>query len=342
MKKTPVTIKDIARSLNISVSTVSRALRGLPEIHPNTRSAVMKLAEEWDYQPNQLAKNLAKSRTRTIGVVVPNLSYYFFSALLNSIEEAAMQAGYSLLICQSNESSLREKMHIENLMRSQVEGFIISLPRDTSNCEHVERLVRKHVPLVLVDRHTDSLPTSKVIVDNYKAAFNATKHLIDNGCKRIGCLAGPAQLLLSNQRVAGYRDALIEYGLYVSDQYIFHTDYTQANTRQQTLALMNRSQPPDGLLTISDQIAFPTIHTLKEKGIRIPADLAIASFNNEPFSAWLSPTLTSVNQPIQQMGAEAVRLLMKQIESGDEPVSAETVVMDTQLVVRESSIRTNL
>lgn len=109
MKKTPVTIKDIARSLNISVSTVSRALRGLPEIHPNTRSAVMKLAEEWDYQPNQLAKNLAKSRTRTIGVVVPNLSYYFFSALLNSIEEAAMQAGYSLLICQSNESSLREK-----------------------------------------------------------------------------------------------------------------------------------------------------------------------------------------------------------------------------------------
>ena len=222
MKNTPVTIKDIARSLNISISTVSRALRGLPEIHPDTRNAVVKLAEELDYQPNQLAKNLAKSRTKTIGVIVPNLSYHFFSAMLNSIEEAALQAGYSVLVCQSNESYLREITNIQNLQRSQVEGFIISLSRDTDNYEHVERLARKNVPLVLFDRYAESIDVSKVIVDNEAAAFKATEHLIENGCQRIGFLAGPARLLLSNQRIKGYQAALAKHNLLVGDQYVLH------------------------------------------------------------------------------------------------------------------------
>ena len=335
-------MKDIANVLNISIATVSRALREMPEIHEDTRRSVMRVAEELDYQPNQLAKNLVKSRTRTIGIIVPNLSYYFFSALLNSIEEAAMQTGYSVLVCQSNESSLREKTHVQNLMRSQVEGFIISLPRDTSNGEHVERLVRKNIPLVLVDRYSDSLEASKVIVDNYDAAYKATKHLIENGCRRIACLAGPPQLLISIQRIAGYRDALLAHGLPASDEYILHCDYTQESTIIQTLALMNLAKPPDGLLTISDRIAYPAVYALKQKNIRIPHDLAIASFNNEPFSAWLSPTLTSVSQPIQQMGEEAVRLLLTQIESGDEVIHPETIVMDTQLIVRESSVRNAL
>jgi DNA-binding LacI/PurR family transcriptional regulator len=340
MRTTPVTIKDIARLLNISISTVSRALREMPEIHPDTRRAVMRVAEELDYQPNQLAKNLAKSRTRTIGVIVPNLSYHFFSALLNSIEDAALQAGYSVLVCQSNESSLRQKTQIENLQRSQVEGFIISLPRDTNDCEHVARLVRKNIPLVLVDRHTDSLPVSKVIVDNQDAAFKATEHLIENGCRRIGYLAGPPQLLLSNQRLTGYRAALLKHGLDAGNQYILHCDYTNENTLLQTMALMNLPHPPDGLLTISDRIAYPALFALNQKGVRIPDDVAIASFNNEPISAFLSPSLTSVSQPIQQMGAETIRLLLKQIESGDEvTVEPETVVMDTQLIIRESSMR---
>lgn len=332
-------MKDIAKVLNISIATVSRALREMPEIHADTRRAVMRVAEELDYQPNQLAKNLVNSRTRTIGVIVPNLSYYFFSALLNSIEEAAMQTGYSVMICQSNESSLREKTHVQNLMRSQVEGFIISLPRDTSNCEHVERLVRRNVPVVLVDRHTDSLEAFKVVVDNYDASYKVTKHLIDNGCQRIACLAGPPQLLISNQRIAGYKDALTAHGLPVIDEYILHCDYTQESTIMQTLRLMSLATPPDGLLTISDQIAYSAIYALRQKNVRIPDDLTIASFNNEPFSALLSPTLTSVSQPIQQMGVEAMRLLLMQIDSGDAVLHPQTTVMNTQLVVRESSVR---
>ncbi|QIP14242.1 LacI family transcriptional regulator [Spirosoma aureum] len=340
MKNTPVTIKDIARSLNISISTVSRALRGMPEIHPDTRSAVVRLAEELDYQPNQLAKNLAKSRTRTIGVIVPNLSYYYFSAMLNSIEESALQAGYSVLVCQTNESYLREITNIQNLMRSQVEGFIISLSRDTDNYEHVERLARKNIPLVLFDRYAESIDVSKVIVDNKAAAFKATEHLIENGCQRIGFLAGPSQLLLSNQRVAGYREALAKHGLSVGDQYVVHCDYTQENTIMQTLTLMSLPQPPDGVVMISDRVAYPAMYAMNQKGLRIPQDVAVVSFNNEPVSAFFSPALSSVSQPIQDMGAETVRLLLKQLDATEETVvPRETKVMETQLIVRASSLR---
>ncbi|GAB3782492.1 LacI family DNA-binding transcriptional regulator [Spirosoma horti] len=339
MKNTPVTIKDIARSLNISISTVSRALRGLPEIHPATRDAVVKLAEELDYQPNQLAKNLAKSRTKTIGVIVPNLSYHFFSAMLNSIEEAALQAGYSVLVCQTNESYLREITNIQNLLRSQVEGFIISLSRDTDNYEHVERLARKNIPLVLFDRYAESIDVSKVIVDNEAAAFKATEHLIENGCQRIGFLAGPARLLLSNQRIKGYQAALAKYNLQPDDHYVFHCDYTQENTVMQTLALMSLPQPPDGVVTISDRVAYPAIYAMKQKGLRVPDDVAVVSFNNEPVSAFFSPALSSISQPIQEMGTETVRLLLKQIDANDTGAEKETRIMDTQLIVRASSLR---
>ncbi|MBN8821010.1 MULTISPECIES: LacI family DNA-binding transcriptional regulator [unclassified Spirosoma] len=339
MKNTPVTIKDIARSLNISISTVSRALRGMPEIHPDTRNAVLKLAEELDYQPNQLAKNLAKSRTKTIGVIVPNLSYYYFSAMLNSIEEAALQAGYSVLVCQTNESYLREITNIQNLMRSQVEGFIISLSRDTDNYEHVERLVRKNIPLVLFDRYAESINVSKVIVDNHAAAFKATEHLIENGCRRIGFLAGPTQLVLSNQRIAGYKAALEKHDLWAGDKYVFHCDYTTESAIMQTLAMMSLPQPPDGVVIISDRMAFSAMYAMNQKGIRIPDDVAIVSFNNEPVSALFSPTLTSVNQPIQEMGTETVRLLLRELDAVDENVPKETKVMETQLMVRGSSLR---
>ncbi|AKD55851.1 LacI family DNA-binding transcriptional regulator [Spirosoma radiotolerans] len=339
MKNTPVTIKDIARSLNISISTVSRALRGLPEIHPTTRDAVVRLAEELDYQPNQLAKNLAKSRTKTIGVIVPNLSYHFFSAMLNSIEEAALQAGYSVLVCQTNESYLREITNIQNLLRSQVEGFIISLSRDTDNYEHVERLARKNIPLVLFDRYAESIDVSKVIVDNEAAAFKATEHLIENGCQRIGFLAGPARLVLSNQRIKGYQAALEKHKVQVGDQYVFHCDYTQENTIMQTIAMMSLPQPPDGVVTISDRVAYPAIYAMKQKGLRVPDDVAVVSFNNEPVSAFFSPALSSISQPIQEMGTETVRLLLNQLDAKDGMTVKETRIMDTQLIVRASSLR---
>ena len=335
-KNTPVTIKDIAHALNLSASTVSRALRGMPEIHPETRQAVLQLAQEMDYQPNQLAKNLVKSRTRTIGVILPTLSYYFFSSVLNSIEEAAMQAGYSVVVCQTNESYLREVVQIQNLLNSQVEGFIISLARDTQDLDHINRLLRKQIPVVIFDRYAEGIEASKVIVDNQLAAFKATEHLIENGCQRLGCLAGPPNLLISNQRLAGFKEALLKYDLPYRERYVFHSDFTQENSMMQALSMMALPEPPDGILTMSDRIAFSTMYALKQRGIRIPEDVAIVSFNNEPTCIYLSPSLTSVNQSIQEMGSQVVRLLIKQLES--EHCVPETVTLSTQLMVRESSL----
>jgi DNA-binding LacI/PurR family transcriptional regulator len=341
MKNTPVTIKDIARSLNISISTVSRALRGMPEIHPDTRKAVVQLAEEMDYQPNQLAKNLAKSRTKTIGIIFPNLSYHFFSAMLNSLEEAAMQAGYSVLVAQTNESYVRETVSIQNLLRSRVEGLILSLARDTANFDHVERLVQKGVPLVLVDRTVESVAASKVMVDNRAAAFKATEHLIEQGCRRIGFLAGPAQLALSRQRIEGYLEAAAQYGIVAGGNYVRHCDYTNENTILQTFSLMSIPQPPDGLITISDRVAYPALYAMQQRGLTVPNDIAVVSFNNEPVSAYFSPALSSVNQPIAEMAAETMRLLLRQIESTDELAGNETKVFNTELIIRASSLKSN-
>lgn len=336
-RRTPVTIKDIAQTLNISVSTVSRALRGMPEIHSDTKSAILKLAEEMDYQPNQLAKNLVGNRTKTIGVIVPALSYYFFASMLNSIEEAAMQAGYSVMVCQTNESYLRELAQIQNMLNSQVEGFIISLARDSLDYEHVNRLIKKQIPLVLFDRYTDKIESSKVIVDNRQAAFKATMHMIDRGCCRLACLAGPPHLEISNQRLEGFREAIINSGLQYYEHYVSHSDFTQENTIIQANNMMSQSTPPDGILTMSDNIAFSTMYALKQRGLRIPEDVAMVSFNNEPTCMYLTPSLTSISQPIREMGTQAVRLLLKQLEA--DKIEPETVVLDTQLVIRESSLR---
>jgi LacI family transcriptional regulator len=339
MRTGQVTIKDIARKLNISVSTVSRALRDMPEIHPDTKKAILKLAEELDYQPNQLAKNLAKSSTKTIGVIVPNLSYYFFSAVLNSIEEAAMQAGYSVLVCQTNESHAKEVTNIQNLMRGQVEGLLISLSRDTDNCEHIHRLLQKNVPLVLFDRYMNDLDASKVIVDNHAAAFKATEHLIENHCTKIGFLAGPPHLLISNQRLAGYKAALEKHRLEFDSRYVFHCDYTKENAIAQTLAMMQLDPPPNGIFAVSDRVAFSTIFALKSKGYQIPKDVAIVSFNNEPVCEFLTPSLSSISQPIDQIGRESVRLLLQQIEAKEGIIPKQVSVLDTELIVRDSSVR---
>ncbi|GAB3740720.1 LacI family DNA-binding transcriptional regulator [Spirosoma lituiforme] len=341
MKNAPVTIKDIARKLNISISTVSRALRDMPEIHPDTRKAVVRLAKELDYQPNQLAKNLVKSRTKTIGIIFPNLSYHFFSAMLNNLEEAFMQAGYSVLVAQTNESYVRETISIQNLLRSQVEGIILSLSRDTADVEHVERLVKKGLPIVLVDRTADIASVSKVMINNQMAAFKATEHLIEQGCRRIGFLAGPPQLSLTTQRVEGYLAAAAQYNVTAGDHYIRYCDYTNENTILQTLSLMSLPNPPDGIVAISDRIAYPALYAMQQKGLVIPRDVAVISFNNEPVSAYFSPTLSSINQPIAEMATETVRLLLRQLES-PESLCSETRMFDTQLIVRESSLRNKL
>ena len=334
-----VTIKDLARHLNISVATVSRAMRDMPEIKAETRDAVLKLAKEWDYQPNLLATNLVKSRTKTIGVIVPDLAYHFFASVIKGIEEEAIARGYSLLLTQTSELYERELTNVQNLSRGQVEGFIVSISQETTDFEHLKRLRRKGIPLVFFDRDVDEIDVPKVMVDNVGAAYEATLHLIKNGSKRIAFLAGPSNVTVSNLRQSGYEKALLDSVLELDETLVVHGNYNLQQAIKLTDELFQIKNPPDGLVVVSDRLALGAIAALRRKNIKIPKDVAIVSFNDEPICAIVTPTLTSVAQPTFEMGKMAVTLLINQIENPDSLEKPEVSVFKTELKIRESSLR---
>ena len=334
-----VTIKDLARHLNISVATVSRAMRDMPEIKAETRDAVLKLAKEWDYQPNLLATNLVKNRTKTIGVIVPDLAYHFFASVIKGIEEEAIARGYSLLLTQTSELYERELTNVQNLSRGQVEGFIVSISQETTDFEHLKRLQRKGIPLVFFDRDADEIDVPKVMVDNVGAAYEATKHLIENGSKRIAFLAGPSNVTVSNLRQSGYEKAIQDSGLDLDESLVVHGNYNLQQAIKLTNELFELANPPDGLVVVSDRLAVGAIAALRKKNIRIPEDVAIVSFNDEPICNIVTPTLTSVSQPTFEMGKMAITLLINQIENPNCFDKPEVIVFKTELKIRESSLR---
>ena len=333
-----VTIKDIAKQLGVSVATVSRALRDLPDIHPDTKKLVLDLAKELDYQPNVLATSLVKSKTKTLGLIVPDLGYYFFSTVVKAVEDAAIAAGYSLLIAQTQESFERELTNIQNLSRSQVEGIIISLSRETVNFDHLTRLQRRGIPLVFFDRDSEEIDASKVMVDNEQSAYEAVKHLIENGCKRIAFLAGPKNVSVSNQRRLGYSRALKEAGIESDPSLIIHSDYFQDSAISKTHQLMKEANRPDGILVVSDRLAIGVLIALRELNISVPEEVKMVSFNNEPICSVVSPTISSIAQPLEEIGRLSVELLLEQIEHKTDNPTPRVEVLKTKLIVRESSI----
>jgi DNA-binding LacI/PurR family transcriptional regulator len=333
-----VTIKDIAKQLGVSVATVSRALRDLPDIHPDTKKLVLDLAKELDYQPNVLATSLVKSKTKTLGLIVPDLGYYFFSTVVKAVEDAAIAAGYSLLIAQTQESFDRELTNIQNLSRSQVEGIIISLSRETINFDHLTRLQRRGIPLVFFDRDCEEIDASKVMVDNEQSAYEAVKHLIENGCKRIAFLAGPKNVSVSNQRRMGYSRALQEAGIKSDSSLIIHSDYFQDSAIAKTHQLMKETNRPDGILVVSDRLAIGVLIALRELNISVPEEVKMVSFNNEPICSVVSPTISSISQPLEEIGRLSVELLLEQIENKTDNPIPRVEVLKTKLIVRESSV----
>jgi DNA-binding LacI/PurR family transcriptional regulator len=341
MKPYKVTIKDIAKELKISTATVSRALRDMYDVHADTKKAVLELAKEWDYQPNQIALNLVSNKTKTLGVIVPNLNYYFFSEVLSRIEDIAHAKDYSVLIAQSKESFEQEKTNILDLTHGRVDGVIISLSRETVNIAHLERLQQRNIPIVFFDRYSDELEAPRVIVDNHEAAHKCVKHLVDNGYQKIAFMAGPPNLLISNQRIAGYRASLVENQLEVRDDYVLYNDYLPETTRLNVASLLQLPDEPDAIICVSDRIAFTTLHALKVSGKRVPLDVGVVSFNDDPMCSLFTPTLTSVAQPIEDIAKQTVEQLLQQIKRvhANEALSSEVIVLPTELKVRESSVR---
>ncbi|MBX7126909.1 MAG: LacI family transcriptional regulator [Cyclobacteriaceae bacterium] len=343
MKFNQVTIKDIARELGISPSTVSRALKDHPDISTETKKAVNDLAEKLNYQPNIVALSLRQKKTNTIGVIIPEIVHFFFSTVISGIEDVAYQAGYNVILAQSNESIQREATDIRALFNSRVDGMLISISRETVNFDHIESILSKGVPIIFFDRNYGNPNTSKVIVDDYAGAREAVLHLIDQGCKRIAHLQSAPKLIISEDRRRAYREALEEAGLNVLDEYIEDcpngTIEEGKKAMKKLLALPN---PPDAVFANNDVLAMGAYQAIKEKGLKIPKDIAMVGFSNWFYSSLLEPPLSSVDQPGFEMGQEAARLLIRHIEmkendKGD--TMPETKMLKTKLIIRESSLK---
>ena len=334
MKK-HITIKDLANKLSISVSTVSRALRNASDINPKTKKAVLKLAEELDYEPNALAKSLVQKKTHLIGVIVPELDMQFFSSSIRGIQEAAYEKGYNVLIAQSNESYDLEVENIKSMVSSRLDGLIISLSRKTKDFSHFDKIIRRDIPLVLFDRTTKSIESSKVEADGIDGAYSATEHLIEQGYKRIAHLGGPKNLEISKKRLKGFIDAMKMNDMPINEDYFITCDLSREDAKLKANKLMKLQKPPDAIFAVNDTVAIETMRVIKEIGLNVPFHVGVVGFNDEPICELLSPKLSSVIIPTIKMGQHAAQILIDQIEGENTRIVHE--VLPCELVVRESS-----
>lgn len=334
MKQGQATLKDIANTLGISISTVSRALRDHPDVNSKTKKAVLQLAHDMEYQPNLLALNLLKKQSNLIGVIVPRLSYHLYAMAISGIEEVVEQEGFHLIICQTNESHKKEEVILREFNAIRPAGYIISLASETSDFHHLKQLQRKNIPLVFFNRDCEEIKTSKVVIDNRGASYQAVQHLANSGRKNIAFLAGPSNVQISNRRIDGYKAALSELGLPLRNELIKHADFDKSDVGAKTRNLLALKNRPDAIIAFSDQMAISAIIEIKKAGYTIPDDLAIMGFNNEPGDMLMEPPLTSIDQPGFEMGRKAAALLLDQIH-GDKQVQIE--VLSARIVERKST-----
>ncbi|MBX3256712.1 MAG: LacI family DNA-binding transcriptional regulator [Chitinophagaceae bacterium] len=335
MSTAQVTIKDLARQLNISVSTVSRALRNAPDINPGTKNAVLKLAAELSYEPNVMAQGLVKKKTKIIGVVVPAIHSNYFSDALSGMTEVANAYDYHLMFCQSNEDAGQEIRSIKKLLACHVDGLLISVSKDTKNTAEFEKVKQLGVPVVMFDRTLPDFTCSKVIVDEYEGAFKAVEHLIRKGCKRIAHLAGPVNASVSANRMKGYIDALAKYGLPVNDKLILRCNAFEEDALPAIKKIIASRPMPDGIFFINDLSAISAIQYMQKKGINVPGDIKVAGFNDDPVSAVIQPSLTTVMQPSYEVGKLAIGILIDAILKPESP--EQTISLRTKLVIRDST-----
>jgi DNA-binding LacI/PurR family transcriptional regulator len=329
MGKRHTSLKDLAEELGVSISTVSRALKNHPDISPELTVKIQQLALERNYTPNPLAMGLLRQQTKMIGVIVPDIVTYFYASIISGIEQVAHENGYYIVIASSSESHKKEVGAAENLLKTRVEGLIVCLSQETQDYNHFERLIQNEIPLVFFDRVPESLNVPKVLVDGKEAAENVIRHFYENGYRKIAYISGPSHLNISqNRKKCGLDfdpDLLVECNLSAEDAAVA------------TRKLLNLKNIPDAIFGINDTVAFAAMKEIKKHGLIIPEDIALVGFTDEFHSTVVDPALTSVTHPTLEMGQEAARLFFNSVAQGSS--YHEEVILHTELVVRESSIK---
>jgi LacI family transcriptional regulator len=339
MENGKITIHDIAKELNIDSSTVSRALSNNPRVKQKTKDRVLEKANELGYQRNLLASSLRNNKTNTIGVIVPRISRHFFSSAIAGIEETAYEAGFNVIICQSLEQLNREQKIANTLSANRVDGVLISVSMETTDSDYLQIFKKNGTPLVFFDRHCDIPGNSNVIIDDFQGGFEATEHLILQGCKKIAHFSGPQELEIYKNRFKGYKSALEKHNIKLDDNLVIPSKLMELDGIESAKKLLSQPISIDGIFSSNDTAAISALQYLKGEGIKIPEDIAIVGFSNEPISSVIEPSLTTIDQPGFEMGKIAANLLLSQINNKPVKIVAETIILKPFLIKRNSSKR---
>ena len=339
--KSKITIRDIARELGVSASTVSRALKDSSEISEETRKKVKAFAELYHYKPNMMALKLRNKKTMVLGVIIPEIVHHFFSRIISGIEKVANDKGYNVMICLSNESYEKEKLNVKMLADGSVDGLLVSISRETlkiGNFDHFKELEDYNIPLVFFDRVTEEIECDKVIIDDMSGAYKATQHLIEIGCKRIAIITTPDHVNVGFLRKAGYEKALQDHGMNIDRDLVIKVNEL-LDVNMQIEELLNKPEKlPDGILAVNEIYAARAMKLAKGKGLNIPNDVAIIGFTDGLISEFSSPSLSTVAQHGFTMGELAAELILNRIKSGElEESRFEKKVISTDLRLRQST-----
>lgn len=336
MRSGQVTIKDIAKELGISASTVSRALKDHPDISFKTKEAVNGLAKKWNYKPNAVALSLRNSKTNIIGVIIPEIVHHFFSSVISGIEDIASKAGYNVMIFQSNESYEREMANVQALLSSRVDGVLVSMSKETKDHSHFHELRDNGIPIVFFDRVCNDLSSDNVIVDDFAGAFAAVEHLIKIGCRRIAHLSAPQHMLLAQNRQKGYRQAMLKHKVPIDESLIIKCDsFDEAILK--TPELLALPEPPDAIFAVNELTAAGALLMVKKSGLKVPEDISIVGFTDGVVSRITDPSLTTLEQHGFEIGLKAAELLVERISVGNMDYEPVTKVVKTNLIVRGST-----
>lgn len=338
-KKT--TIHDIAKELDITASTVSRALQNNPRISDTTKKLVLRTAKLMNYQPNSIAAALRNGKSNLIGVMIPTVDRNFFGSVVRGVEDVLNSTGYNVIICQSNDSLAREKSNIKTLLQARVDGIFVSYAKETEQFDHFKEIINQGVPLIFFDRMQNMFDVDTIVIDDYKGAFQATEHLIEQGCKKIIHFAGPNNLSIYKDRQRGYEDALRKHLLPVKEEHIFRSNIKLEAGIELGKLLTEQPELPDGIFSSSDYAAIGAIQVIKEKGHRVPEDIAVVGFSNESFTSLLDPSLSTVDQQSKKMGQFVANTFLNRMKKG-EPYTPSRTVLSPELIIRTSSSRKSL
>ena len=335
-----ITIYDIAKKLNITAATVSRALNNNPKISEKTRKLVIETAAEMNYKQNKLALALKSGKSNNVGVIVPHIDRNFFASTIRGIEEELYPHGYQVIICQTHDIESKETEKINTLLNAQVDGILMSISNVTIEIDHIiNRVIQKNVPLIFFDRKKNIDGVSSVTINDFEGGYKATQHLIDQGCKRIAHLAGDRSFEIYKDRCSGYKKALIDNGIEFDEKYVVPTKSEVEDGKLAVKKLLKMKNPPDAIFSSSDFVALGAIQELKEQGIKIPEDFCVVGYSNEPFTKFMELSISSVDQSPLEMGKMAAKVFLEQVTNPGKVKIEKKVVLTPQLLVRKSSLK---